>query len=70
MSESQKSHPSDGEPRSEEASCLDDEIPGAVNLRDVGGMRAGDVRVRCGLLTRAGLSQARLDLLKDSLLEA
>jgi len=56
MSESQKSHHSDGEPRSAEAPCLDAEIPGAVNLRDVGGMRAGGVRVRRGLLFRSGLT--------------
>lgn len=38
------------------APCLDGEIPGAVNLRDVGGIFAGDVRVRSGLLFRSGLT--------------
>lgn len=38
------------------APCLDSEIPGAVNLRDVGGIRAGGVGVRGGLLFRSGLT--------------
>lgn len=38
------------------APCLDGEIPGAVNLRDVGGIRVGGVAVRGGLLFRSGLT--------------
>ena len=56
MSESQKSHHSGLEPLPAEAPCLDAEIPGAVNLRDVGGMQAGGVRVRHGLLFRSGIT--------------
>lgn len=36
--------------------CMDDEIPGAVNLRDLGGRRAGAARVRRGLLFRSGIT--------------
>lgn len=36
--------------------CLDDEIEGAVNFRDLGGYRAGAMRVRPGLLYRAGMT--------------
>lgn len=36
--------------------CLDDEIEGAVNFRDLGGYRAGSMRVRSGLLYRAGMT--------------
>lgn len=38
--------------------CLDDEVPGAVNLRDLGGHRTVDGRsVRRGMLYRAGMTQ-------------
>jgi protein-tyrosine phosphatase len=50
------------DPRSEsgsttsEAPCLDGEIPGAVNLRDVGGIRVGSTIIRRGLLYRSGIT--------------
>jgi protein-tyrosine phosphatase len=36
--------------------CLDPLIPGAVNLRDLGGLAAGEKRVRRGLLYRSGMT--------------
>jgi protein-tyrosine phosphatase len=36
--------------------CMDGEIAGAVNLRDLGGRLAGDARVRRGLLFRSGIT--------------
>lgn len=49
--------------------CLDEHIPGAINFRDLGGYRAGDGRVRCGLIYRAGMTHhidaAGLDALAE-----
>ena len=36
--------------------CLDREVDGAVNFRDLGGYRAGAVRIRRGLLYRSGMT--------------
>lgn len=36
--------------------CLDDVVDGAVNFRDLGGHRAGDARVRHGVIFRSGMT--------------
>ncbi len=37
---------------------FDDQLPGAVNLRDIGGLRAGTWRVRAGRVFRSGMTHA------------
>jgi protein-tyrosine phosphatase len=41
---------------SQTAVCLDDHVDGAVNLRDLGGYRAGAGYIRPGLLFRSGMT--------------